>query len=86
MLPAVTSFELSLGLLDYHLVTRSTTGTTTEAMGLSSYVRFLDHEVAFVHSRLVLLSRVASSAVSFARDLDSALQVDRPLSFIWMMH
>lgn len=76
LLPSVTSFELSLGLLDCHLIRSSITAvSTTDALGLSAYVRFLDPEIALLRGRLIDFFQVAMSAVAFARGLCS-LQVN----------
>ncbi|EUB64436.1 Rotatin [Echinococcus granulosus] len=72
LLPSVTSFELSLGLLDCHLIYPATAAvSTTDAVGLSAYVRLLDPEIALLRGRLVNLLHVATSAVAFVRGLYS---------------
>ncbi|KAL5109922.1 hypothetical protein TcWFU_002268 [Taenia crassiceps] len=78
LLPSVTSLELSLGLLDCHLIHSATTSvSTTDAVGLSAYVRFLDPEIALLRGRLVDLFHVAASAVAFVRGLYSLQETEK---------
>ncbi|VDK35836.1 unnamed protein product [Taenia asiatica] len=78
LLPSVTSFELSLGLLDCHLVRSAITAiSTTDAVGLSAYVRFFDPEIALLRGRLINLFHVAKSAVAFVRGLCSLQETEK---------
>ncbi|KAL5970535.1 hypothetical protein TSMEX_001704 [Taenia solium] len=79
LLPSVTSFELSLGLLDCHLIRSAITAiSTTDAVGLSAYVRFLDPEIALLRGRLINLFHVVKPAVAFVRGLCSLQEAEKP--------
>ncbi|VDM16252.1 unnamed protein product [Hydatigera taeniaeformis] len=79
MLPSITSFELSLGLLDCHLVhSAATAASKADAIGLSAYVRFLDPEIFLLRRRLVDFFHVTASAVAFVRGLYSLQEVEKP--------
>lgn len=58
----MTLFELSLASLDCHYLEHS-------GVSLLAYLRFLDPEIALLHSKMMQLSEVAACAADFIRRL-----------------
>ncbi|KAM7538255.1 hypothetical protein Aperf_G00000076526 [Anoplocephala perfoliata] len=71
LLPVVTSFELSLAVLDGHFVGNS-------SVSLPAYVRLLDPEIALIHSKLTQLSGAIVCAADFIRRLDDLQGSETP--------
>uniref|UniRef100_A0A5K3G189 Non-specific serine/threonine protein kinase n=1 Tax=Mesocestoides corti TaxID=53468 RepID=A0A5K3G189_MESCO len=81
VLPTVTAFELSLALLDPHVLRPSADSTICGIdtdVGLAAYVRYLDPEINIHWRTLTGLRRAVRSAVDFMRGVVSLAESTRP--------